>query len=66
MESYFGQEYYIGVLALILIIGVGAQIVGKHFRIPSILFLLITGLLLGPLGLGYVRPEFLRGLSTNR
>jgi|Deesub1362A_J573_1020465.scaffolds.fasta_scaffold00146_2 NhaP-type Na+/H+ or K+/H+ antiporter len=61
MESYFGQEYYIGVLALILIIGVGAQIVGKHFRIPSILFLLITGLLLGPLGLGYVRPEFFEG-----
>jgi NhaP-type Na+/H+ or K+/H+ antiporter len=38
----------LAILAAVLLIGIGSQILGKLFRIPSIVFLLLFGILLGP------------------
>ena len=51
----------IGIVAL----GVGAQVLAKRLRIPSVLFLIVIGVLIGPEGLGFVTIEtFGGGLST--
>ncbi|EMA43039.1 cation:proton antiporter [Halobiforma nitratireducens] len=51
----------IGILAL----GIGAQIVAKRFRVPSVLFLIVIGVLVGPEGFGFVTIEtFGDGLET--
>ncbi|MFQ5768042.1 MAG: cation:proton antiporter [Acidobacteriota bacterium] len=46
-------------IALALAAGMVAQVVARHLRIPGIVVLLATGLLLGPDGAGVVRPESL-------
>lgn len=38
----------LAILATVLLIGIGSQILGKLFKIPSIVFLLLFGILLGP------------------
>ncbi|HUV81706.1 MAG TPA: cation:proton antiporter [archaeon] len=38
----------LAILAAVLLIGIGSQILGKLFKIPSIVFLLLFGILLGP------------------
>lgn len=51
----------IGILAL----GIGAQVLAKRLRVPSVLFLIVIGVLVGPEGLGFVTIEtFGGGLST--
>lgn len=51
--------------ALALLAGVAAQILARHLRLPSIVLLLFSGALLGPDGLGWIRPDsFGGGLST--
>ncbi|APW98159.1 potassium transporter [Halobiforma lacisalsi AJ5] len=51
----------IGILAL----GIGVQIVAKRLRVPSVLFLIIIGVIVGPEGLGFVTIEmFGDGLET--
>jgi len=51
--------------ALALLTGVAAQILARHLRLPSIVLLLFSGALLGPDGLGVIRPESLGdGLPT--
>jgi len=47
-------------LALIVVFGLGAQLLAYHLRLPSILLLLLSGFLLGPL-LGLIRPDELLG-----
>jgi len=47
------------VLALALGAGVVAQALARHLRLPSIVPLLATGVLLGPDGLGWIAPEAL-------
>lgn len=47
-------------LALLIVLGVGAQWIGWRVKIPSILFLLGSGLLAGPV-LGWIRPDKLFG-----
>lgn len=44
-------------LAVALAAGVVAQVVARHLRIPGIVLLLGAGVLLGPDGLGVVRPD---------
>lgn len=45
--------------------GVSAQVLGSYLRIPSIVFLLIFGILLGPNGLDVVHPRLLgNGLNV--
>ncbi len=51
--------------ALALAIGVIAQVLARHLRMPGIVLLLTAGVLFGPDGLGLVRPQALgHGLET--
>ncbi|MEF8776476.1 MAG: cation:proton antiporter [Haloarculaceae archaeon] len=47
----------IAVVVLIVAIGVAAQVLADRLRVPSVLFLILAGVLVGPEGLGLVRPE---------
>lgn len=49
-------------IALALIAGMIAQSLAQHLKIPGIVLLLATGVLLGPDGLGVVRPATLGAL----
>jgi len=53
------------VTAIILALGITAQVIAKRLKVPSVLFLILIGVLLGPTVLGVVTPEtFGGGLST--
>jgi NhaP-type Na+/H+ or K+/H+ antiporter len=49
-----GTEYLIPLVAAIIGLGVGAQILSDRFEVPSIIFLITAGIALGPEGLGVV------------
>src|SRR5690606_27077528 len=53
-------EQLIGALALILVLGFGAQWLSWRLRIPSILFLLLSGIIAGPV-IGFLNPDELFG-----
>lgn len=53
-------EHIIISLGVIIILGFGAQWLAWRLKIPSILFLLLFGILAGPM-LGYLRPDELFG-----
>lgn len=48
-------------IALALMVGVVAQAVARHVRIPGIVLLLASGVVLGPDGLDWIRPATLGG-----
>jgi NhaP-type Na+/H+ or K+/H+ antiporter len=55
----------IALVATIIGLGVGAQVLADRFRVPSVLFLIITGILVGPVGFGIVSlSTFAGALST--
>jgi NhaP-type Na+/H+ or K+/H+ antiporter len=54
------EETYLVQLALLIVLGIGAQWVGWRIKIPSILFLLGAGVAAGPI-FGWVRPDDLFG-----
>ncbi|QSG12291.1 TrkA, K+ transport system, NAD-binding component [Halapricum desulfuricans] len=45
------------VVAAILILGIGVQLIARRLRVPSVVFYLAAGVLLGPEGLGLVTLE---------
>ncbi|QCC50244.1 cation:proton antiporter domain-containing protein [Halapricum salinum] len=45
------------VVAAILVVGIGAQLLARRLRVPSVVFYLVAGLLLGPDGAGMVTLE---------
>jgi len=49
------------VVAAIIAVGVGAQVLAARFRIPSVVFLLAAGVILGPEVTGIVAPEAFSG-----
>jgi NhaP-type Na+/H+ or K+/H+ antiporter len=49
-----GNEFLIPIVAAIIGLGVGAQILSDRFEIPSIIFLIAAGMAMGPEGLGVV------------
>jgi len=51
----------IAVVAAIIAVGVGAQVLAARFRVPSVVFLLATGVILGPQVLGVVDPASFGG-----
>ena len=58
-------ETVLPVVVGILALGVGAQVAAKRLRVPSVLFLIVIGVIVGPEGLGFVTIEtFGGGLST--
>ncbi|MEF8790085.1 MAG: cation:proton antiporter [Haloarculaceae archaeon] len=52
-----GATYLIPLVAAIIGLGVGAQILSDRFEVPSIIFLIGAGIALGPEGLGLVTQE---------
>lgn len=42
-----------------VVLGIGAQVTAHWLRLPSIVLLLLAGILSGPSGLGLVHPEVL-------
>jgi NhaP-type Na+/H+ or K+/H+ antiporter len=44
----------VSLVALIIALGIAAQVLADRFRVPSVLFLILTGILVGPIGLGLV------------
>ncbi|WP_284012928.1 cation:proton antiporter domain-containing protein [Halobaculum litoreum] len=61
-----GAAQLIALVAAIIGVGVTAQVLSDRFRLPSIIFLITAGVLLGPEGLGLITRETfgLTGLST--
>ncbi|WIV68213.1 cation:proton antiporter [Natrialbaceae archaeon AArc-T1-2] len=52
-------------VALILALGVGSRVLADRLRIPSVLFLILAGILIGPEGIGIVsRATFGDGLTA--
>jgi NhaP-type Na+/H+ or K+/H+ antiporter len=43
--------YILGILAVVLLMGIGAQLFARFLKMPSIVFLLLFGIILGPEGL---------------
>lgn len=53
------------IVAIIVTLGVASQVIGKRYRIPSVLFLILAGVAVGPKGLGIVTSQsFGDSLST--
>jgi NhaP-type Na+/H+ or K+/H+ antiporter len=46
-------------IVLVVLAGISAQVVAEYLRLPSIIFLLLFGIGLGPDGLGVVNPKLL-------
>lgn len=51
----------VSLVALIIALGVAAQVLADRFRVPSVLFLILTGILVGPAGLGIVSLQSFGG-----
>lgn len=52
-------------MILTVLAGISGQVLGNYFKVPSIVFLLCFGILLGPDGLGMLHPQELgEGLSV--
>jgi NhaP-type Na+/H+ or K+/H+ antiporter len=47
----------IGLVAVIIGLGVGAQLLADRTQVPSIVFLIAAGIFLGPEGLGYITQD---------
>ncbi len=47
----------IGVVMLVMALGVAAQLLADRFRVPSVAFLILAGVIVGPEFLGLVTPE---------
>ena len=58
-----GSAGLIALVAGIVALGIASQVLGDRFRVPSIIFLLSVGLLLGPLS-GLVLPERIITVDT--
>lgn len=54
------NEHALVAAALILLFGIGSQILAWRLRLPSILLLLVSGVLVGPV-LDWIRPDQLMG-----
>jgi len=62
-----GGASLLTLVALIVALGVGSQVLGARFRVPSVLFLITTGIAVGPSVLGLITLETFGGagpLST--
>ncbi|SHH46155.1 cation:proton antiporter domain-containing protein [Halobaculum gomorrense] len=61
-----GAGQLIAIVAVIIAVGVVAQLLSNRFQLPSIIFLIAAGIALGPEGLGVITQQTfgLTGLST--
>ena len=58
-----GADVIVLLVAMIFALGVGAQLLAARWRLPSIIFYIVAGLVIGPLS-GLVLPERLFSLET--
>jgi NhaP-type Na+/H+ or K+/H+ antiporter len=56
-----GAANLVPIVAAIIGLGVGAQVLADRFQVPSVLFLILAGILIGPEGLRVVTPESFGG-----
>ncbi|WP_135853566.1 cation:proton antiporter domain-containing protein [Halorussus salinus] len=49
------------IVAAIIGLGVGAQVLADRFQVPSVLFLILAGIIIGPEGLRIITPEAFGG-----
>ncbi|ELZ02283.1 cation:proton antiporter domain-containing protein [Natrialba aegyptia] len=60
-----GESNLLLIIALIIALGVSAQVLADRYRVPSVLFLILAGVAVGPEGVGLVsRESFGPALST--
>lgn len=52
------------IVAVIVGLGVASQVIANRYRIPSVLFLILAGIAVGPKGLGIVTQESFGGALT--
>ncbi|WP_071932581.1 cation:proton antiporter domain-containing protein [Halodesulfurarchaeum formicicum] len=63
--STVGEPSVLMVVAVIITLGVAGQVLADRYRVPSVLFLILTGVAVGPEGLGLVTQGTFGGsLST--
>lgn len=46
-------------IVLTVLAGISAQVIAEYFKVPSIIFLLLLGIGLGPDGIGMIHPQYL-------
>ncbi|MDF0556236.1 cation:proton antiporter [Kamptonema sp. UHCC 0994] len=46
-------------MAIVVICGIGAQVLADYLKVPAIVFLLLFGMIAGPSGLGVIHPNLL-------
>ena len=54
----------LAIVALVLALGVGSRVLADRLRIPSVLFLIVAGIAIGPTGLGIVSADTFGGGLT--
>jgi NhaP-type Na+/H+ or K+/H+ antiporter len=60
-----GEPNLLLIVAIIVALGVASQIISDRYRVPSVLFLILAGIAIGPKGLGIVtRDAFGGALAT--
>jgi NhaP-type Na+/H+ or K+/H+ antiporter/Trk K+ transport system NAD-binding subunit len=53
------------IVAIIVVLGIASQILADRFRVPSVLFLILAGVAVGPKGLSLVTEETFGGSSLS-
>ncbi|NHN60320.1 cation:proton antiporter [Halorussus rarus] len=56
-----GGASLVPIVAAIIGLGVGAQVLADRFQVPSVLFLILSGIVVGPEGLQLITPEAFGG-----
>ncbi|WP_435176869.1 cation:proton antiporter domain-containing protein [Halorussus sp. AFM4] len=56
-----GGASLVPIVAAIIGLGVGAQVLADRFQVPSVLFLILAGIIIGPEGLQIITPEAFGG-----
>ena len=49
------------IVATIIGLGVVAQVLADRFQVPSVLFLILSGVVVGPVGIGFLNPDAFGG-----
>ncbi len=59
-----GATQLITLVVTIMGLGVASQVIADRLRVPSVLFLILAGVIVGPEGLGYITPAEFGGAQT--
>ncbi|SNZ16251.1 sodium/proton antiporter, CPA1 family [Natronoarchaeum philippinense] len=64
LQQSGGHSNIVIIIAAIIAVGIGAQVIADRFRVPSVLFLILAGIIMGPEGLDLIHfaPETLSAI----